>query len=312
MTYFKPLSNTSLTMFTLVALMTSANTMAETHENLATGGQNFANFCLSCHNSETPHESRIAPPMIAIQKHYLRQDTSEQEFITAITDFVLKPNKDNSRMPGAVRKFGLMPDLGLTADLVKPIASFLYRTPMAEPDWFKAHHQQQKPTPLSYLQQGQQYALATKAVLGKNLMTAIKTKGTAEALAFCNEQAIQLTDQVATEHQVKIKRVSDKNRNPANQANQAEMNFIQSTKAKLIAGEKITGKTTELEDKVVAYYPIKSNDMCLQCHGTPAKDISADTMEKIKTLYPNDSATGYQSNELRGIWVVEMPKIKGQ
>jgi hypothetical protein len=48
--------------------------------------------------------------------------------------------------------------------------------------------------------------------------------------------------------------------------------------------------------------------MCLQCHGDPANDISPETLNKIQTLYPDDAATGYKTNELRGIWVVEMPK----
>jgi len=56
-------------------------------------------------------------------------------------------------------------------------------------------------------------ALETKAVLSKNLLTAISTKGTAGALAFCNERAITLTDSIALNLNTGIKRVSDKNRN---------------------------------------------------------------------------------------------------
>ena len=32
------------------------------------------------------------------------------------------------------------------------------------------------------------------------------------------------------------------------------------------------------------------------------------TLAKINQLYPNDKATGYDVNQLRGIWVVEMTK----
>jgi hypothetical protein len=48
--------------------------------------------------------------------------------------------------------------------------------------------------------------------------------------------------------------------------------------------------------------------MCLQCHGKPGTDISEATTAKLRQLYPNDKATGYGINELRGIWVVEMNK----
>jgi hypothetical protein len=48
--------------------------------------------------------------------------------------------------------------------------------------------------------------------------------------------------------------------------------------------------------------------MCLQCHGKPGTDLSETTIAKLSQLYPNDKATGYGINELRGIWIVEMNK----
>lgn len=36
--------------------------------------------------------------------------------------------------------------------------------------------------------------------------------------------------------------------------------------------------------------------------------IEPKTYKKIKALYPSDKATGYATNELRGMWVVEMNK----
>ena len=43
------------------------------------------------------------------------------------------------------------------------------------------------------------------------------------ALEFCNVNAIPLTKQLEDQHNVMIKRVSDKNRNPDNVANVAEL-----------------------------------------------------------------------------------------
>jgi Protein of unknown function (DUF3365) len=59
---------------------------------------------------------------------------------------------------------------------------------------------------------------------------------------------------------------------------------------------------------MTGYYPILTNAMCLQCHGKPNVDISITTLDKIHALYPDDRATGYVVNELRGLWVVEMDK----
>jgi hypothetical protein len=50
-----------------------------------------------------------------------------------------------------------------------------------------------------------------------------------------------------------------------------------------------------------------TNDLCLNCHGEPGQDITAETLRAINTHYPEDKAIGYRANQLRGIWVVEMP-----
>jgi hypothetical protein len=42
--------------------------------------------------------------------------------------------------------------------------------------------------------------------------------------------------------------------------------------------------------------------MCLQCHGKPQQELTTVTLNKIKTLYPDDKAIGYSENQVRGIW----------
>lgn len=293
----------------MVTMTTSV--MADSQNIQAVGAQNFANYCLSCHNSMTPDESRIAPTMHEIKQQYLQQDSSELAFVSSMTEFVLNPSTENIKMSAAFDQYGMMPNMGLTEDMVKPIARFIYHSSVVKDNWFESHRPQQQ-TQMTYSEQGKKYALATKAILGKNLMSAIKTKGTTGALAFCNEQAIPLTEAAAAEHQVKIKRVSDKNRNPNNQANPAELQYINDSKLKLQKGEKISGQVTETAKKAIGYYPIMTNEMCLQCHGIPDQDIDQETAEQINKLYPNDLATGYGTNELRGIWVIEMPKKEVQ
>jgi nitrate reductase cytochrome c-type subunit len=150
--------------------------------------------------------------------------------------------------------------------------------------------------------------MQTKGVLGKNLREAINSNGAANAVSFCSLKAIHLTDSVALSLNAKIKRVSDKNRNPQNRANKEELNYIENTKLAIAQGKQPKPKLTEFVDKHIGYYPILTNEMCLQCHGKLDTDISPNTFSKIKELYPNDLAIGYETNELRGIWVVEMDK----
>ena len=55
--------------------------------------------------------------------------------------------------------------------------------------------------------------------------------------------------------------------------------------------------------EIAFYYPIITNTMCLQCHGTK-NEVAPETLVKIKNLYPKDKALGYSTNEVRGIWSI--------
>lgn len=159
--------------------------------------------------------------------------------------------------------------------------------------------------PLDYLSIGKEYALQTKSVLGQNLTQALGEGGSEHALSFCTTRAIPLTDSMAVVLNAKIKRVSDKPRNAKNQANQKELDFILNLKAK---GENYQPVVEEMDGKMVGYYPILTNGMCLQCHGNTKSEITPGTMKIINKFYPNDLATGYKDNEIRGLFVVEMNK----
>lgn len=154
----------------------------------------------------------------------------------------------------------------------------------------------------------QKYAIETKGVLGKNLMNAINTQGTEKAIEFCSTKAIVLTDSMGTAFNATLKRVSDKPRNPLNMANENETAFINELKQKISKGEKMTPKFTESDGKITGYFPIETNAMCLQCHGSKDLDINPNVLKKIAQLYPKDLATGYKENQIRGIFVVTQNK----
>ena len=159
----------------------------------------------------------------------------------------------------------------------------------------------------TFEEKGLRLAMSTKAILAKNLMLAIQQKGPENAVEFCNTKALHLTDSTAALN-ASIKRVSDKPRNKNNKANEQEEAFINKLKTQLANGEKPVAETHETADKIIGYYAIETNKMCLQCHGAKDKDINAATLRKINSLYPDDKATGYAENQIRGIWVVEMKK----
>lgn len=159
-----------------------------------------------------------------------------------------------------------------------------------------------------YREKGGELASATQKVLGSNLMNAINEGGPVNALEFCKIQASPLTDSMATELQAHIKRVTDQPRNPNNTANQRQLEYINSAKMKLSSGEDVKPEVNVVDGKITGYYPIVTNQLCMQCHGSESGQINDKTLAKIKELYPEDQATGYDTGELRGIWVVDMEK----
>jgi hypothetical protein len=157
---------------------------------------------------------------------------------------------------------------------------------------------------LPYSERGLKYALSTKAVLGKNLMSKIQKEGTLAALKFCNIKAYPLTDSMSVVHKAVIKRVSDKPRNYKNKASAEENEYISIFKKDIKLNKESEPIVVETKEKVSFYYPIKTNSMCLQCHGKSTSDIKINTLKHIKELYPNDLATGYSENQVRGIWSI--------
>ncbi|MBK5214316.1 MAG: DUF3365 domain-containing protein [Flavobacteriaceae bacterium] len=331
-----------LTSLFLIALFTACNTnnrseylaMAESNEfpemeiiQEHPGKQLMENNCYVCHNPKTSEEAMIAPPMIAVKMHYISEDTSKEDFVKAMIDWAKNPSEEKSKMPGAIKKFGLMPYQFYPEETIQQIADYIFDSEIEEPVWFEEHfnkmhgdssgmkgkmgrgkgmgrNQVNRNTQLSIEERGMQMAQTTKTELGKNLMGQIQKNGVIAALDFCNIQALPITDSMATFHKSYIKRVTDKPRNPKNIANAAELQYIETFKKQVAAGEEIKPIVTTMGKEVAFYYPITTNSMCLKCHGTPGKELEMLTLSKIKELYPSDLATGYGENEVRGIWSI--------
>lgn len=157
---------------------------------------------------------------------------------------------------------------------------------------------------------GMEYAMATQAVLGKTLQGKIKSEGTVAAIEFCNLRALPITDSLSREKGAAISRITDRPRNPENRASDEEMKFISRFKSDLATGQAPEGLVVRQEGRTNFYYPILTNNLCLQCHGRPEKEISPEVLSILKERYPQDSATGYAANEFRGLWKVSFPMIQ--
>lgn len=280
-------------------------------EQYALGFKVIEQQCASCHSLD-PNIAKLAPAMSAVKQAYLDAYPDQAEFQEAMGSFLRSPSADKTIMTEAVKKYGVMPKYNLSENEIAAIAEYIWHAQLEDANWYETIYPKEKEQLVSAktekmtpVETGKKYAMATKAVLGKNLLAAIQEKGSAGAVDFCNTRAIPLTDSMATHFGVSIRRVTDKPRNENNQANTEELVYIAQAKEQLSQGKTIIPQVKENADGTfVGYYPIETNEMCLQCHGQKDTHINTETWNTIHEKYPQDLATGYGAKELRGIWVI--------
>ncbi len=123
-------------------------------------------------------------------------------------------------------------------------------------------------------------------------------QGPVEAVNTCAKTAPEIARKMS-QNGWQVKRVSSKARNPAATPDaweQAALKTLASrlaegaTGAKLNYSETIDGEFRYMQGQV-------TEAMCLVCHG---QTIAPDIHTAIKQHFPEDAATGYVANELRG------------
>lgn len=137
------------------------------------------------------------------------------------------------------------------------------------------------------------------------LVKEMQTNGIVAAVSVCSDTAQILTNDYGVKKGIYIKRVSFKNRNQNNIPDEFETKALQYFEELKINGK--LSETTEFIDieelngvKKVRYLkPITVQAPCLGCHGTQ-ENIGADVKNILNEKYPNDKATGYQIDDLRG------------
>lgn len=163
----------------------------------------------------------------------------------------------------------------------------------------------------SVVQSGKEASKLLLETLQKNMQEHLKQGGVMDALNFCSNEAMAITQQVNSKlpDGIETKRVSSKFRNPANEPQNDEMKLLSSLQTmqseKQILPEFIVEKVDAHTFKF--YKPLTINKpICLQCHG----DLSSNQLLKkaIEERYPTDKALDYKMNDLRGAVVVTIKK----
>jgi hypothetical protein len=139
--------------------------------------------------------------------------------------------------------------------------------------------------------------------LSRRLFASLDSAGPAASMRMCSEVAQGMTAAHAKEG-VWIRRVSDRNRNPANAPDSIEAGVIAHWRSLEAAGRSPAeslriGRDPSGAARIELLRPVLLGERCVVCHGAPEQIPNA-----VRTLlaerYPRDRATGFVPGELRG------------
>jgi hypothetical protein len=136
----------------------------------------------------------------------------------------------------------------------------------------------------------------------QNLMGALKdglAQGPVEAIQACRLEAPQIATQSGG-GDYRVGRTSHKLRNPAN----VPRDWMQPLLDHYLAHpDDHAPRVVALDNGGKGYVePIQVNPMCLTCHGAA---IDETVRARLKELYPDDQATGFNDGDFRGLFWVE-------
>lgn len=158
------------------------------------------------------------------------------------------------------------------------------------------------------LERGRRIAAEAFTVLSSELRRALETGGFTNAIRLCSVKALPLTKLVGDTNQVRLRRVSHRARNPANQADSEELRIIECYQQMLAEGVRNLAPIVvhPSTNRVTFYAPIVLNlPLCLACHGEPGSTLLPQAAELLPRLYPEDRATGFRLGDLRGLWRID-------
>ncbi len=138
-----------------------------------------------------------------------------------------------------------------------------------------------------------------KQGLKNELVTGMES-GPVAAISTCSIKAPVIADGLSVDGVV-MGRSSHKLRNAANVAPEWAATYLEA----YAAGEQDGPVAIEYEEGRFGYIePIKTQLMCLNCHGT---QLHPDVAAALEELYPDDKATGFSEGDFRGVFWVEFP-----
>ena len=143
--------------------------------------------------------------------------------------------------------------------------------------------------------------------LSAELTSAMTAHGPTGGIEACSIKAPQIADEIAAESGWLIGRTSLKVRNPNNSPDEWEQAVLNQFELRHAGKENVNNleysERVTVGDKTIFRYmkAIPTKGLCLACHGSNLNDEVAN---KVNSLYPNDRATGFNLDDIRGAFTL--------
>lgn len=140
------------------------------------------------------------------------------------------------------------------------------------------------------------------STLKQTLKSAVAHGGIGKGVEVCSSKAPEIAAAMSTEGWL-VARTSLKTRNQSNNPDEWELQTLKQFEKRYKDGEDINElvSTRYEDDNFRLMKAIPTGPMCLACHGS---SVDEKTLNKINTLYPNDQAIGFSSEDLRGAFSI--------
>jgi hypothetical protein len=146
--------------------------------------------------------------------------------------------------------------------------------------------------------------------LGSALQREMTANGPAAAIKVCKDLAPAITSELSRKTGQRVTRVSLKTRSPLLGSPDAWeqkvlADFALRAEKESPSNIEFSEIVTEPQGKFMRYMKaIPTQEVCLKCHG-PLETIAPQVKEQLNAEYPNDKATGYSINQLRGAFSIK-------
>ncbi|MCW8909429.1 MAG: DUF3365 domain-containing protein [Gammaproteobacteria bacterium] len=162
-------------------------------------------------------------------------------------------------------------------------------------------------------QRTQKSKMVVKQFMGQlkgELQNAMKSGGPSNAIDVCNKTAPLIAKNLSDKYGWKVARTSLKTRNAANEPDVWEAKVLNMFEERKSKGEDVKSMaySEAIEVKGRKYFrfmkAIPTGEVCLKCHGN---NVAPELTAKIKEIYPDDQATGFELGDIRGAFTIIQP-----